>query len=69
MSEYDFGDWLLNEMEKHGYNREQLAKKAGIHKVSVGCYLNYSRLPNLSTFLLILDALGKKMKIVDKKED
>ena len=64
MSELDFAEWLAVEMERQGISTEQLAEKAGVHRLTIQYYLTYKRSPKLSTLKAILDALGKKIAFV-----
>ena len=66
MDEYWFGEWLLNEMEKQKLTNGMLAKKSGVNIVTIRYYILFKRMPTLATMQLILDALGKKIEIVDK---
>ena len=64
MSELDFAEWLAAEMVRQGISTEQLAEKAGVHRLTIQYYLEYKRSPKLATLKAILDALGKKIKFV-----
>lgn len=62
----EFGEWLLNEMEKRRINCQQLAKLTGLSHVTIANYITFTRSPTFGSLKLILDALGKKVLIVDK---
>ena len=66
MTEFDFAEWLAEEMDRQGISINELAEKAGVHRLTIQYYLEYKRLPNLATMLIILDALGKRIEIVGK---
>lgn len=66
MMEFDFAEWLAEEMDKQNISTNELAEKAGVHRLTIQYYLEYKRLPNLATMLVILDALGKRIEIVEK---
>lgn len=66
MDDYWFGEWLLEEMEKQKMTRRQLAKKSGVNIVTIGYYVTFKRMPTLMTMELLLNALGKRIKIIDK---
>lgn len=60
----EFGEWLAIEMDKQGISKEELARKSGVHRITIQYYLEYKRSPKLSTLKAILDALGKKIAFV-----
>lgn len=65
MDEYWFGEWLLDEMEKRGLTKRQLAKMTGMSTVGIGYYIDFKRHPRADSMRIILDALGKHIEIVD----
>lgn len=67
MMEFDFAEWLAEEMDRQGISINELAEMAGVHRLTIQYYLEYKRLPNLATMLIILDALGKRIEIVGKE--
>ena len=68
MDEFDFGEWLLDEMEKRGWTCYRLAQITGMSPVSIGYYLTFKRSPTLTSLKLILDAFGKHIEIKDNKK-
>ena len=64
MNEIDFAEWLALEMDRQGISTDELAKKAGVHRLTIQYYLTYKRSPKLSTLKAILDALGKRIEFV-----
>ena len=64
MNEIDFAEWLSLEMDRQGISTDELAKKAGVHRLTIQYYLTYKRSPKLSTLKAILDALGKRIEFV-----
>ena len=64
MTETDFAEWLAIEMDKQGISKEELARKSGVHRLTIQYYLTYKRSPKLATLKAILDALGKKIEFV-----
>ena len=64
MTEFDFAEWLAEEMDRQGISINELAEKAGVHRLTIQYYLEYKRSPKLSTLKVLLDALGKRIEIV-----
>lgn len=64
MNETDFAEWLAIEMDKQGISKEELARKSGVHRLTIQYYLEYKRSPKLATLKAILDALGKRIEFV-----
>lgn len=61
----EFGEWLLDEMEKRHLNCTQLAKMTGLHHVTIASYITFTRSPTFASLKLILDAFGKHVEIKD----
>lgn len=66
MDAEQFSEWLLNQMEERHLSCYQLAKLTGLSHVTIGFYITATRTPTFGSLKLILDALGKKVLIVDK---
>ena len=66
MTDEEFAEWLADEMGRQGLTRKALAEKSGLNVVTIGCYLMEKRSPTMQYVKLVLDALGKRMVIVDK---
>ena len=67
--EFDFAEWLGNEMEQTGMTIQELADKSGLVKQTIFYYLMGDRSPSLISFILILNAFGKRFEIVDNKKE
>lgn len=67
MNAEEFSEWLLDRMEERHLNCLQLAKLTGLSHVTIGYYITATRTPTFGSLKLILDALGKKVLIVDKE--
>ena len=66
MTDEEFAEWLADEMGRQGLTRKELAEKSGLSVVTIGYYLTEKRSPTMQYVKLVLDALGKRMVIVDK---
>ena len=62
---FRFDLWLYNEMQKRGWNSNDLAGKTGLSRATICFYLADERIPTLRTFALLLKAFGKHVEIVD----
>ena len=67
MSEKEFAAWLEGELNRQGMTRNELSTRSGVTPVTIRHYLREMRSPKLSCMTLILNALGKKLVIVDKE--
>ena len=65
MTEDEFSDWIVDEMDKRGLDVKALAKKTGVCKTIVYAYIKGERLPNMYTFSQLLKVFGLKMQIVE----
>jgi len=61
-----FDLWLAREMEKREWDIFDVELESGLNHETVKSYLKGTRLPTMSSLLLLLDAFGKRMVIVDK---
>jgi len=68
MDDHWFSQWLRREMEDQELTRKQLAEKSGISIATIGYYLNAERLPTLFTFGALVNALGKRIEIIDDRK-
>ena len=50
--EFDFAEWLGNEMEQTGMTIQELADKSGLVKQTIFYYLMGDRSPSLISFIL-----------------
>lgn len=66
MIEFDFTDWLKNELEHRDISQYSLSKRTGISPQTISGYVKGTRSPSLYSFLVVLEALGKKIEIVRK---
>jgi RNA polymerase subunit RPABC4/transcription elongation factor Spt4 len=68
LTEESFSDWLQIQMDKQHLSKAGLARKAKVTPETVLHYLYCDRQPTFRCLNKILDALGKKLVIVDKEE-
>ena len=69
MDEFNFSEWLMNELEKNDISSKQLAKEIGLSYTAMRYYITEDRLPSLRIFTLFLDYFNKHIEIVDNKGD
>lgn len=65
MDTEEFGEWLLDEMEKRHLNCHQMSKMTGLSPVTLANYITFTRSPTFASLKLILDAFGKHVEIKD----
>ena len=65
--DFSFSEWLENELAAKGMTQHQLAEIVGTSQVNISYYITCRRSPMLPTFMAILDAFGKTIRIVDKE--
>lgn len=66
MTDEEFAEWLADEMDRQGLTRKELSAMTSLNVVTIRHYLYAMRSPTMSYVKIILDALGKKIVIVDK---
>ena len=66
MNEFNFSDWLIDEMEKKNISSKQLAKETGMSYQIIRFYVTEDRTPSLKNFMMFLNYFNKRMNIVDK---
>lgn len=68
----------IKELRKqHGFTQQQLGNLINVTKVSISCYENGSRIPNLDTFIDLVNTLnttpdyllGRDIKVIAENED
>ena len=64
-NDYRFDLWLYNEMQKRGWNNQDMARRSGLNRETIKSFLNNKRNPTMYTFGRIIKALGKHLEIVD----
>ena len=64
-NEFNFSEWLVNELEKSGISSKQLAKEIGLSYTAMRYYITEERMPSLRIFILFLDYFNKHIEIVD----
>ena len=67
MNAEEFSEWLLDQMEERHLNCYQMSKLTGLSHVTIDYYITAKRTPTFGSLKLLLDALGKKVLIVDKE--
>ena len=68
MDEFRFDLWLQKELKKRKMRQTDLAKLAQLHQSTVFYLVHNQRLPRLETVLLVLDALGMHLEIVNNEK-
>ena len=63
MESFDFAAWLKSEQEKLGMNESEFAKYLFLPKQVINHYLRGIHEPRISTFIEILNGLGKQFII------
>lgn len=63
--DFRFDRWLRNMVRERDTDILELAVESGVSEKSIYEYMRGTRLPNLDNFQQILQALGKKIEIVD----
>ena len=63
-----FDYWLYEQLRRKGKSQKWLADKAKICPSVITLYLERQRVPNLNTFLAILDALGLEMEFKERMD-
>ena len=66
MTEEEFSDWIVGEMEKRELDAQTLARKTGVCNATIYQYIRGDRMPTLYTFSQLLDVFGLKMELVEK---
>ena len=66
MDEFDFSEWLGDALNEKKMNHTTLAGMSGLNPQTIWYYLIGKRSPTLASLGLMLDALGKRIEIVDK---
>ena len=65
-ADFNFSEWLMDELEKHNMSVFNLAKQTGLSYMTIRYYVQEKRTPTLGSLEVILDQFGKKLQIVDK---
>ena len=68
MTDEEFAEWLWDEMSQRMLTIKEFAEVTTLNPVTLRHYLHAMRSPTMSYVKIILDALGKKLVIVDKEE-
>lgn len=61
-----FDLFLRWEMAKRGWDEEDLSLESGLSSKAIEAYIRGTHMPNMSSLLMILDALNMRIKFVDK---
>lgn len=61
-----FDLFLQWEMAKRGWDEEDMAMESGLSSQAIKAYIGRKQMPTMSSLLLILDALGMRIRFVDK---
>ena len=64
---FDFSRWLGEMIRTREMSQLQVAQHAGINTSNITHYLYGSRIPNLKTFLILLDVFGMHMEIKENE--
>ena len=68
MDEFSFSEWLEAELKRQNMTYTELARRTYMTPLTISNYVRCMRFPNICTVNDILNALGKKIVIVDKEE-
>ena len=66
MTDEEFAEWLFAEMDRQMITTNELCEMTTLSAPTIRHYLYAQRSPTMSYVKIILDALGKKIVIVDK---
>lgn len=66
--DFGFREWLRDEMDTRGWSELEMAVRSDLTHGTIHAYLHGKTSPTLYSFINILDALGKKIKIIDAEE-
>ena len=64
--EFSFSRWLEDELKARNMTEQQLSEMTGITQAAISHYKNCKRFPTSVKMNDILNALGKRIVIVDK---
>lgn len=56
--------FIKSEIERQNITRTELSRKSGVHTSTITAYLLNNRECYIQTIMLLLDALGYKLKVV-----
>ncbi len=62
----DIAKWVQKQREDRNLTVQQMHEDTGIARATISAFENGKRIPNLSTFLLLIDRLGFEMEIRKK---
>ena len=65
-NEFSFSEWLEEELKKQGVSVMELSERSGVSAGSIYKYKKCSRSPSIMAVIDIMNALGKRIGIVDK---
>ena len=63
---FRFDLWIQREMDRRGWDDLDMELASGLNFQTIRYYREGKRTPNMSSLLMVLDALGKRMEFVDK---
>lgn len=64
-----FSEWLKNQLKEQHMTQAELAKRSYISVQAISHYICGRSLPTYPVMEAVLNALGKKLVIVDKEEE
>lgn len=64
-----FTEWFRKTLGEKRMTVDQVAEKTGLNPSTVMQYRQGVRNPTLKNFLMVVDALGKEVKIVEKEQN
>lgn len=67
MTEEEFSDWLIDEMDRRNLTIRKLSEISGLSKMALTYYITGRSVPRMDSFVLLLKAFGKELRIVDKE--
>lgn len=62
-TDLDFQEWLQKELRKRNWRQKELVEKTGLARATVSLLYLGKNMPNLYTFLRILDVFGLRVEL------
>lgn len=60
---FDFQKWLCETMQETGITKAELCRRTGLAYLTLRSYIAGDRTPSLKIFLVLVEALGKRITI------
>ena len=66
MTEEEFSDWLIDEMDRCNLTIRKLSEISGLSKMALTYYITGRSVPRMDSLNILLKAFGKKMVFVEE---